>query len=164
MLGFYINDTLRTARIILKFKIKPLPSLLIQYPLSCQKFYQLLSVDIHCFSYLFAYDKSSFPFQKEKENLSLLFPVIPASSWILTPVLFQNTYLITSSAFAGTKDLLCKKKGHFCLVNNNPSYYFERRHEPPLLSLCFSLRHKMFSLLCHFFFLPKVGFIFSGYT
>lgn len=161
---FYINDTLRTARTILESKRKPLPSLLIQYPCSCQKLYQLLSVDIHCFSYLVAYDKSSFPFQKEQENLLLLFPVILASSWILTPVLFQNTYLVTLSAFAGTKDLLCKKKGHLCLVNNNPSYYFERSHELLLLSLCLSLRHKMFSLLCHFFFLPKVGFIFSGYT
>lgn len=159
---FYIDDICRTARIILEAKIKPLVSLLIQYSFYYQKFCSLPSADIHCFSPLVAYAKSSFPFQEEQENLSLLLPVLPISSWILAPVLSHNTYSVTLSAFAGTKELLCKEKGLFCPVNNSPSYYFESRHESLLLSLSFCLRHKIFSLPCHFFFLPKVGFIFSG--
>lgn len=161
---FYIDDICRTTRIILEAKIKPLVSLLIQYSFYYQKFCSLLSAELHCFSPLVAYVKSSFPFQEEQENLLLLLLVLPASSWILTPVFYRNTYLATLSAFAGTKELLCKEKGLFCLVNNSPSYYFESRNELLLLSLSFSLRHKMFSLPCRFFFLPKVGFIFSGYT
>lgn len=120
---FDINDIYRTST-ILEAKI-------MQLVLSVHillLFLELLQFPLH-WHILFFSSSCLWLFPSQEEMESILPPVLLASSWMLVSVFFWNTYSATLTVFAGTNELLCKKKGLFYSLNNSPHYYFESKCE-----------------------------------